>query len=247
MEQSISIIFVHYGMNEARRELARKSLASLYESVKHLPCEILLVDNGGSLSDSKHYLEETEKGKITHYIRNSDNLWFGRGRNQALKLCEGEYIAVVDNDLIYKKGWLERCLEVLEKVGDRKLLVTPMPIIRGHRRYTSPETFNLDSKEYQINTFAGSNCWVMRYDDLENIGYFEDHHFAGTLWCRRYGKLGYSVVVVPGGLVEDCGDKKTKTFGYVREIKQSGNREVLIKKKLTNGKEVVYFKGGIWK
>lgn len=237
----ISLIFVHYGMTDARRSLAKQSIISLYDSVKHLPCEIIFVDNGGSLEDSKYYLELADKGIITHYIRNHSNVWFGRGRNQALSICEGEYIAVMDNDLIYTKGWLDKCLEALKLTKDERLMATPMPILRCHKKYTRPEK----EGDNEVNVFAGSNCWVMTKEQFKGIGEFEDHHFAGTLWCRRYARKQYSVMVIPGELVLDEGDKHKETFGYVRHIRQKDNKDVIIKKTLVNGDDIVYFKGDL--
>ena len=241
--ETTSIVFVHYGMNIPRRALSFESLQSLYDSVSHLPCEIIVVDNGGDLEDSKRFVELTHKGVITHYIRNTDNLWFGRARNQAIAIASGEYIAVVDNDLIYKKGWLDKSLEVLRKVKNPKLMVTPMRVIYGHKRFNSDYSENGES--YLVNTLAGSNCWVMRRSQFDDIGEFQDHHFSGTLWCRTYSKKGYAVIVLEERLVADLGHKHSKTFGYVRHLKEEQRRQIVIKKKLINGKEIVYFKGEI--
>ena len=86
---SVTFIFVHYAVNEARSELARKSIQSLIDTTKNVLGEIIVVDNGGSLEDSKYFLEKAEKKEIQHYIRNADNLWFGYARNQAVKISNG--------------------------------------------------------------------------------------------------------------------------------------------------------------
>lgn len=235
IKKMISIIFIHYSQNKERNELAKTSLASLQSSISHLPCELIVVDNGGDYEMSKFFLEQTEQKKITHYIRNADNIWFGRARNQALEISEGEFISVVDNDLIYEKGWLEKCIEALK--GTDKLLATPMPILSCHKKYSREEN------GLKINTFAGSNCWVMKRTDWLEIKGFEDHPLAGTLWCRKYAKMGYGVIVIEN-LVKDMGDQKTQTFGYKKFLLQKNIQlhQVVIKKTLLNGEEVSYFK-----
>lgn len=242
----ISIIFVHYGQNLARSLLARRSFESLYQSVKHLPCEIILVDNGGDVDDSRFFLEEVEKGKITHYLRNAYNIWFGKARNQAYSFAEGEYIVTVDNDLIYSNGWLEKCIHLLEIATNDKVLSTPMRILYCHKRYTMGEVVDTDGKKYPINTFTGSNCWVMNKDDMKTIGPFADGPLAGTDWCRRYAKIGYSVIVANEGLVIDEGHKRMKTYGFHRFLHENNkHNNVQIKKTLINGDEVIYCEGNV--
>ena len=238
----VSIIFVHYSMDEDRNQLARQSYLSLAESTKDLPCELIVVDNGGDYEMSEFFLKETEAKRITHYIRNADNVWFGQGRNQGLRIATGEYLVVVDDDLIYQKDWLKICLDVLKQTKGQKLMVTPMPILSCHKRCIRKEEFIYDGKKYLINWRVGSNCWLMHKKDYENIGEFIDHHFSGTKWTNRYSTKGYGLVVVPGELVKDCGDSS----GYIKKSKLDRKNKVSIKKQLTNGEKVVYFEGVMW-
>lgn len=229
----ISLIFVHYAMNPDRSYLARNSLESLWETTNHLPCELIVVDNGGSMEDSRFFLDWVEAKKVTHYVRNADNLWFGWARNQALRISTGQYICVADNDLEYTKGWLDKCLEVLKATKGNKLLVTPRCVIPSHRRHNYKRTIH--GVEYMTNTLAGSNCWLMHREDYEKIGEFENHIVAGSRWCRHYSELRYSVVVVDptvkNGLVLDHGQGEGKYYGYQKK----GVPDFHIDKTLING------------
>ena len=51
-EEYTSIIFLHHARNKNRSELGIKCFKQLYETVKHLPIELIVVDNGGSIEDS---------------------------------------------------------------------------------------------------------------------------------------------------------------------------------------------------
>lgn len=219
----ISIVVVVAQTNPTRIELARCSLNSLYDSIKHLPCELIVVDNGGDLAAS---LELAKLDYITHYIKNSSNLYYGYARNQAIKLASGEYLVTCDDDLIYEKGWLEKCIEVLEK-GFK--IATPMPIIRCHRKYTRKQI--VDGEEYNINAFVGSNCYVLRMEDFKKIGYFrEDTVRSGTEWPQRFARMGYMVCAVP-----DCG---VVDEGVNIGIRWKAINRMPIKKKLVNGEEI---------
>jgi len=230
-------------MTEARRSLAKESLMSLHASVKHLPCEIIVADNGGHIDDSKFFLELADKGIIQHYIRNHSNIWFGRARNKAIEMSEGEIICVMDNDLFYTKGWLEMNVESLKKTRGNKLLSTPMGIRGCHKKYTDER--EIGGEKFVVNPFAGSNCWLMWREDWIGIGKFADHWLAGTLWCRTYGRQGYSVVTFSDRLVSDEGDKRTVSYGYRIHHNRVGDKGIRITKTLTDGSEILYGENGV--
>src|SRR3990167_8331850 len=101
----VSIIYVHYAMNEFRSEKMRESIASLVTTAPHT--EIIVIDNGGNKQDSELLLNLNESGAIACYIRNRKNMHFGFARNQGLKIASiasGEYIVISDNDILFKQG-----------------------------------------------------------------------------------------------------------------------------------------------
>src|SRR3990167_186048 len=103
---SISIIMTHHGQNEFRSFTMRKSLRSLIDTTAHLPVEIIFIDNGSFQDDSYYVLDLVADKKIQFYIRNSENLSFGFGRNQGLDIACGDYIVITDIYFEYKNGWL---------------------------------------------------------------------------------------------------------------------------------------------
>jgi glycosyltransferase involved in cell wall biosynthesis len=183
----------------------KKTLESLKMYTK-LPYELIMVDNGGNIEDSKFLLDLTDKGDINTYIRNHNNMHFGFGRNQGLRVCNGDYIAICDDDIIFNPGWLEACLEVLEAYPDRKIYATPIYNVAHWRpKYWSPEILNVKGQLYRLNRRAGSNCWVMKRENFEEVGDFWVHRVAGTKWTNRAGALGYWAAVTPNIMVNDFG------------------------------------------
>jgi glycosyltransferase involved in cell wall biosynthesis len=193
---------------------------------------MIVVDNGGDLEISNYFLKLTDENKISHYIRNSNNLWFGYARNQGFDICTGDYIAVADNDIIFLPGWLEECIDFLKQTKGKKLFATPLKVDRAHyptKYYRDP--IQLNDGEHLVNTFAGSNCWVMHREDYEQIGGFDNHYIAGTRWCQKYSNMGYAVVIplIPKAL--QGGLKKTEYAGYNKKA------EINIFKKYINGEQ----------
>ena len=199
----VSVVMCHWAQNQLRSAVMRESVRSLIETAPE--AEIVVVDNGGDVSDSVYLLSLTDEKKIACYIRNRYNLSFGVARNQAIAMTTGEYIVVTDNDIKFERGWMKECRDFLERHAEEKILVTPLQIDRVHRTRNYAAGEPLDG--WKMNTMAGSNCWMMRRRDFETIGEFEQHHIAGTHWGRHYVKLGYKVACMPEPKAKDMAFK----------------------------------------
>lgn len=203
-----SIIITHWAMNDERSDVMVKSIVSLVQTIKY-PYELIVVDNGGSEEDSQFLIEMTNKGHISTYIKNSNNRHFGYARNQGIAMAQGDYIVIIDNDILHKKDWLTRCIEILERFPDKKLYATPIDYPHnatygGKVRYDIEE-LDIDGVSHSVNMRAGSNCFVARYEDFMDIGKFPIHRIAGSRWTDNAVNKGYNAVVLPEGYVEDMG------------------------------------------
>jgi GT2 family glycosyltransferase len=101
--QRVSIVVVsHNALDQTRR-----SLAALRASLPQgLQVDLHYVDNG-SVDGTPEYLAAQPDVRL---IRNPHNVGAPLARNQALREVEGDYVVVMDNDVIVPKGWLERLL-----------------------------------------------------------------------------------------------------------------------------------------
>lgn len=223
----------HWAMNDFRSESLRKSLESAIETTKHLPIEFIVVDNGSSLEDSKYLLNLCHENKIQFYVRSASNLYFGFGRNIGQNIACGDFLVFSDNDIEYLVGWLDKCIEILKEYSDQKIAVTPLKTDRIHRnnRYWT-RWFELahGKEKYPANMRAGSNSWVIRRDDFNEVGKFRNHRIAGSKWTDSFVKKGFTMVTMETNpLATDIGFKK----GYNLAM------DVEIKRKFANGTEKI--------
>lgn len=219
MNKITSIIITHWSNSEFRSDALRKTLDSLFETTDHLPTERIVVDNGEKKEDSEYLLDLVCQGKLNTYVRNANNMHFGFARNQALNLSNGDYICVADNDIIYNPGWLDACLKVLETYPDRKIYATPIYNVAHWRpKYWHPEVLEVEGRTYRMNRRAGSNCWVMRRKDFEEVGDFWVHRVAGTKWTNEAGAKGYWAAVTPDIMVNDWGFRKGYNLNDARPV-----------------------------
>jgi len=227
----ISVIWTHWAMNEERSDVAQKSLISIIETTRHLPVEIIVVDNGGSLEDSQFFLDLVHKKHIHFYLRNSENLYFGYARNKGVDLSCGDYLVFSDNDIEYKAGWLDKCLKVLEAYPNMKLAITPLRTDRQHcnNKYWRGE-LEVDGEIFLLNLKAGSNSWVIRKKDFEEIGRFRNHQVAGSIWTNSFVNHGYVMATMEkDSLAQDIGFCQGYNFKFKPELaKVFANGEKLI-------------------
>ena len=186
-----SIIITHFAMNKERSDMMRESINSLLNNT-HFPFELIVVDNGGSKEDSEWLLDLSQSGHITVYLRNANNMHFAFARNQAFKLSHGQYVCIADNDLLYADGWLTKCVEVLDTYPAKRIYTTPMeyPMRSLNDRYHNGYLTH-NGVELELNQRAGSNCFVIRREDYEEIGEFPIHRIGGSHWTNKAVRAAY--------------------------------------------------------
>jgi GT2 family glycosyltransferase len=103
----LSIIIVNYNT----KELTSRCIESIY-STFYGDFEIIVVDNN-SVDNSARFL----KGKFPRIsiIENRENEGFGRANNKGVKVAQGEYVLLLNSDMIVQEQTIEECLKHIEK------------------------------------------------------------------------------------------------------------------------------------
>jgi GT2 family glycosyltransferase len=96
-------------------------LASLRESVPpDIAYEVILVDDC-STDGTREWLAGL--GDSCRVILNERNLGFGGATNRGASVSRGAVLALLNNDLVLRRGWLEPMLAALRRLGRRAGLV----------------------------------------------------------------------------------------------------------------------------
>jgi len=231
MSDIVSIIFVHWAQDEERSALARASLKSLLGTI-HTPAEVIVIDNGNSLDDSKFFLEECQKKNIALYIRNADNMHFSYARNQAMPEVHGNWVVIADNDIMYKDYWLELGIKCIKYYPEKKLIASPLNYPYVHKRDPRWRHGQLEIKgrHFNLTERAGSNCMIMKRETYEEMGKFELHKKSGCLYADKLVNSGYLVITPAVNWAFDAGLRKGFNF----------TSEFSIKRKLSDGTEISF-------
>jgi GT2 family glycosyltransferase/thioredoxin-like negative regulator of GroEL len=114
-------------------EYTKKCINSIFKHTKE-PFELIVVDNG-STDGTVEYLESEARGQRSEVggrrsegrrqkaksrgqreiIKNSENLGFAVGNNQGMAEAKGDYVLLMNNDLVVTPGWLTRMIACAER------------------------------------------------------------------------------------------------------------------------------------
>lgn len=198
-----SIVFTHWAMNEERSNQMRDSIYSLMETADG--AEIIVVDNGEDISDSMFLLDLCHQGKVASYTRYRKNMHFYYARNDGLKRASRDYFVISDNDILFKPGWLDECIDFLVR-NPGKYLATP--IAADPMNSVRKERWCGDLDGWRLNYRAGSNIFVGSRETFNDIGEFDQLGIAGSKWVDRYVRKGYKMAVMPEPKAFDMGLRK---------------------------------------
>lgn len=192
-------------------EYTQKCIRSIQDHT-HYPHEIIFVDNA-STDGTVEYLRKIVK-ELPNYklIENQENKGFAAGNNQGVKMASGEYIMLLNNDVLVSEGWLEGLVESLER--DEKIgMVGPITnSISGrqmvaHIPYSDEGGFHEFSQKirklyrgrltprYRIAGFAV----LMRKAFYEEVGGLDETFGTGNYedddLCLKVREKGYAIMV----------------------------------------------------
>jgi N-acetylglucosaminyl-diphospho-decaprenol L-rhamnosyltransferase len=190
----LTIIIVLF---EEKKDLLFKCL----ENIRNF--KILIIDNAGN---SQLKLEVEKKFNIEKYILNEKNIGFTKAANQAIKLCETDFILNINADCFIKEKDILLLINSHEKY-DNCFIVSPT-FYNNNLEFTynagSFEEKNLDKKTLDLNgdicvdKVLGSAILFKKKDIIE-LGYLDENFFLyyeDDDLCRQIKKKNMSVIQI---------------------------------------------------
>lgn len=111
MPLQLSIIIVNYNV----KHFLEQCLYSVQAAIKGMEAEVIVIDNSSS-DNSLAYL--TPRFPWVRFISNQENLGFGRGCNQGLKLSNGKFILFLNPDTIVPEDCFTKCIRFFNTHAD---------------------------------------------------------------------------------------------------------------------------------
>ncbi|EKD94549.1 MAG: glycosyl transferase family protein [uncultured bacterium] len=214
------------------KDLLEKNLPSVIkaqENPKNNIFEIIIVDNG-SKDESVNYLNQNFKDKFK-LIRNTVNRGFSSAINIGVKSSKGDFILLLNNDVMPEVDFLESIEEIF---ADQKVFgVSLHEKNHGPSRasfqngiidigFTKPE-----SKNKELTFYVSGAAGIFRKSIWQELGGMDEKLLSPFYWedidlCFRASKRGYTNIWFPDGHVvhnhESTSSKLPKK--YVARIKE---------------------------
>jgi GT2 family glycosyltransferase len=200
------------------------------------------VDNGskdGTISWLRALVNENPKYKL---IENKNNLGFARGCNQGLKAASGEYLLLLNNDVVVTKEWLsglKECLQSSPNVG----ITGPMTnLISGIQKIEKVEYRSLEGLDEYARSFREKNryrripfrrivgfCMLFRRELLDRIGLLDENFGTGNFedddFCLRAELAGYRNMIAGDVFIHHFGSRSFAGNGIDYHSALSSNRK----------------------
>lgn len=170
-----SIIIPAYWVHYPAFHFTGNCIGTIREHTDKLktPYEIILVINGktGITIDR---LEQTYADKV---IQLEENVGFAKAVNKGIRVARGEYIAIVNNDVMVWVSWLEGLQEGLKHLD--LVMATPMYGNPFARQFEAVKEWNkyCDPIEKSFSDFVDFSCVLTRKEMFNKIGLFDEQFF----------------------------------------------------------------------
>lgn len=220
-------------------DLTRQCIDSIYEHTP-LEFELILVDNGSGAEVAAYVAELRNQHGNVRYVRNEQNQGYAFGCNQGLELARGEYVVLLNNDVIVTAGWLSKQLALLTldpavgMVGPRTNYTAGVQMVDGVP-YTdlagmhafADRWFVENAGQFSMAARITGLCMVLRREVIEmvggldtafGIGNFEDDDF-----CLRVLRAGYRIAIAHDVFIHHYGSATFKALSvdYDRLLRQN--------------------------
>lgn len=227
-------------------KLTKECIASVYEHTQR-DFEIILIDNGSKDDVPGYAAALTEKYPNVTYIRNTENHGYAYGCNQGIANATGEYIVLLNNDIVCTPGWLSKQLAVLT-LDDSIGVVGPRTNYAGGAQMIHDVPYKNVSEmldyAYEWGTdHAGQVallprltglCMVMHrrvveaiggLDTTFGIGNFEDDDF-----CMRVLRAGFKLALVNDVFIHHYGSATFRQMNLDYTALMNENFEIFTSK-----------------
>ena len=181
----VSVVIPNYN----GRNYLRNCIDSLMGQ-DYLNFETIIIDNA-SQDDDYHWIKEEYEEIV--FKRLDKNYGFSRAVNEGIKLAQGEYVLLLNNDTVLEEYFLKEIVKAVEV--DERIFAVSSKMINYHQReimddagdeytvlgWTLKRGDGKSVKDYTKACRVFSACAgaaLYRKKVFDEIGYFDEHFFA---------------------------------------------------------------------
>ena len=188
------------------------------------PHEIIFIDNAstdGTLKWLRKISQENENYKL---IENKNNLGFAKGCNQGIEAASGEYILLLNNDVVVTENWLSGMLECLKSSPDAGIVGPMTNNISGTQKVYDADYKTIPGMIEYAKSFRDRHrhrrvscrrivgfCMLLRHTLVDKIGLLDDSFGTGNFedddYCLRATLAGYQNLIAGDVFIHHYGSR----------------------------------------
>jgi GT2 family glycosyltransferase len=248
----LSIVIVNWNT----RNLLRSCLQSVKEET-NISHEVWVVDNGST--DGSPEMVRNEFPDV-HLIANSDNKGFAAANNQALPLCTGEYILLLNSDTVVLEGALDSMVAHMHAnpnvggLGCKLLNADGSLQPSAHRFYSTARSLVENRLAHMVWPKKHANTpllsfwdhstvrrvdWVcgavlmLRREVIREVGLLDDSFFMygeEIDWQMRMAKAGHQIWFLPTARIVHYGGGSSRNAVTQMKKMEYKSREMFVEK-----------------
>ena len=208
----LSFIVPLFNHVQQTQEMLASLLASLPQG---LHFELIFADDA-STDGTRDWLSTLSDSRI-QFTLNEHNMGYAKTNNVAASLATGQYVALLNNDLVFEPGWIEPMLEALDStelnagiVGNLQYRVVDGALDHAGVVLTPRGQFDHIREEpaagdQALEVYATTGaCMLMRRADFEAVGGFDEIFVNGCEdidLCFKLRSSGKKIYVVPNSKI----------------------------------------------
>lgn len=232
MNIDVSIIIVNYNT----LELTKNTINSVIEKTRDLNYEVILVDNA-STDGSVEFFEREYTDKII-FIKNNENLGFGKANNKGIEISKGKYIFLLNSDTLLINNAIKILFDYMEddyncgvcggnlfdlELNPTHSFVRKLPTLKTEInvlkrvidkliiKNDKRKDFNYSNVKKEVGYITGADMMI-RKSILDKVGLFDKDffmYFEETELTYRIKKFGYKIISIPTAKIIHLEGKST--------------------------------------
>ena len=218
MEKLVSVIILNYNNYHYTIDCLNSLILQSYKNF-----EVLLVDNGSEYDlflKLKEKLAQFKDKLNLKLIRCDRNLYFVSGNNKAIKIAKGDYICLLNYDVIVNPDFLEKMVAFLETHPDAGMITPKIRVYKdkkilwntgtfinfkssiliGNRGYLEYDPQDKKYNDIEIIAFTPGTSVLVRKEVITKIGLMDEIFFMyheDPDWNFRAHEKGYQSYYAP--------------------------------------------------